>query len=242
MPPVYIPSFDTSMAFPDISLASQDPNGLLAIGGDLSAERLISAYRQGIFPWFSEDQPILWWSPDPRMVLPPSDITLSRSLKKTLRKKKFRFSFDTAFSRVMHACAQPRPGQPSTWISAEMEQAYAELHRKGIAHSFETWQDNQLVGGLYGIAIGKVFFGESMFSIVTDSSKVAFAHSVECLQHWGYELIDCQVETNHLANFGAKNISRKQFSDRLKNLIHQRVLPSAWQHPENPSTYVGHSR
>ncbi len=236
--PIYIPPFDTSMVFPSVALASKDPNGLLAVGGDLSPERLISAYRQGIFPWFSEDQPILWWSPDPRMILSPSKITFSRSLKKTLRQKKFRFSFDIAFSRVIHACAQPRPSQPNTWITTEMKQAYAQLHQRGVAHSFETWQDDQLVGGLYGIAIGKVFFGESMFSLVTDASKVAFAHSVACLQGWGYGLIDCQIESHHLANFGAENISRQEFSHQLKDLTTQSVLPSAWQHIECDITRI----
>jgi leucyl/phenylalanyl-tRNA--protein transferase len=220
------------MVFPDVELALIEPNGLLAIGGDLSTQRLISAYSKGIFPWFNDDQLILWWSPDPRMILSPNEIRLSRSLKKTLRKNLFRFSFDEAFDQVIFSCSQPRPKQPETWITQEMKLAYNQMHLKGYAHSFETWQGDNLVGGLYGVAIGKVFFGESMFSTVTDASKVAFALSVQCLKNWGYELIDCQVASEHLASFGAKNIDRQQFSQQLEELTIQQPSEKAWDNIE----------
>ena len=216
MVPAFIAPHDQSMAFPPVEKALHDPNGLLAVGGDLSVARLLSAYESGIFPWFSHDQPILWWSPDPRMVLFPENFHISRRLKKTIRQNKFQLSFDTSFEQVMNACAQPRPGQPETWITPAMVRAYIELHRQGFAHSFESWNNGKLVGGLYGIAIGKVFFGESMFSFQTDASKVAFAHAVSLLTEWGYELIDCQVESKHLASFGAENISRQTFIQHLK--------------------------
>jgi len=228
MLPIYIHPDDTSMEFPNVELALSEPNGLLAIGGDLSPERLVNAYTKGIFPWFNDDQPILWWSPDPRMVLTPQDVRISRSLKKTLRKNIFQFSFDTAFNQVVYACSQPRPKQPETWITQEMMQAYSILHQQGFSHSFETWSEGKLVGGLYGVAIGKVFFGESMFSTVTDASKVAFALSAECLKNWGYELIDCQVATEHLASFGAKNISRQEFCQLLNKLTQQQPTTDAW--------------
>ena len=233
--PTYISAQDTSMIFPDVEFSLSEPNGLLAIGGDLSVRRLVSAYRKGIFPWFTDDQPILWWSPDPRMVLTPSEIKISRSLKKTLRKQIFHVSFDTAFDQVIDACSQPRADQPGTWITQDMKNAYHQLHQQGIAHCFESWQDGKLVGGLYGIAIGKVFFGESMFSLVTNASKVAFVHSVECLKNWGYVLIDCQVETDHLASFGATNISREQFGKQLENLVDQQPLENAWVHNSTKS-------
>lgn len=217
------------MKFPDVELAFTEPNGLLAIGGDLSPQRLISAYQKGIFPWFNDDQPILWWSPNPRMVLYPEEFKLSRSLNKTLRKNLFQFSFDTAFEQVVFSCSQPRPKQPETWITEEMQQAYYALHQQGIAHSFETWLDGKLVGGLYGVAIGKVFFGESMFSFVSNASKAAFAESIKTLKSWGYELIDCQVESEHLASFGARNISRQEFSQQLNILTQQQPSIDAWK-------------
>jgi len=228
MLPTYISPNDTSMIFPDVELAFTEPNGLLAIGGDLSPQRLINAYRKGIFPWFNDDQPILWWSPDPRMVLYPEEIKLSRSLKKALRKNLFQFSYDREFNKVVFSCSQPRPKQPETWITEEMKQAYHILHQQGFAHSFETWLDGELVGGLYGVTIGKVFFGESMFSTVNNASKVAFALSIEYLKNWGYELIDCQVESEHLASFGAKNISRQEFSQQLEILTQQQLSLNAW--------------
>jgi len=226
--PAIISPYDKTLAFPSVETALQDPNGLLAVGGDLSATRLLVAYQNGIFPWFSSDQPILWWSPDPRMVLFPGDFHVSRRLKKTIRQNKFQLTLDTHFEDVMRACAQPRPNQPETWITPAMLQAYVELHQQGYAHSFETWQNGKLVGGLYGIAIGQVFFGESMFSFQTDASKVAFVHAVSFLIQWGYELIDCQVTSEHLASFGAADISRQQFIQHLQHYTNLSPAASAW--------------
>jgi len=227
--PAIILRYDQSMLFPDVETAMQDPNGLLAVGGDLSISRLVAAYQNGIFPWFSDDQPILWWSPDPRMVLFPGNFHVSRSLKKTIRQNKFQLTFDTCFEQVMRACAQPRPTQPETWITPDMLDAYVNLHRAGFAHSFESWFEGKLVGGLYGVAIGKVFFGESMFSFQTDASKVAFAHAVSQLTQWGYELIDCQVASEHLAMFGASDIDRSEFIQHLKTKTGEQPSSSAWQ-------------
>jgi len=228
MYPAIIPPHDKSYRFPNVEQAFQEPNGLLAIGGDLAPERILSAYRQGIFPWFSHDQPILWWSPDPRMILLPERLRISRSLKKTIRKNLFSVTYDQAFAQVIYHCAQPRAKQAETWITNEMMQAYATLHKLGHAHSFETWQNNELVGGLYGIGIGKVFFGESMFSYATDASKVAFVHAVNTLQQWGYELIDCQVASEHLESLGAFNISRQEFIRYLQHLTGQTTDTNAW--------------
>jgi len=229
MQPAIISPFDQTMTFPDVETALHEPNGLLAVGGDLSAPRLLSAYKNGIFPWFSHDQPILWWSPDPRMVLFPEHFHLSRRLKKTIRQNKFQLTFDTSFEQVMRACAQPRPTQPETWITPSMLRAYAELHQQGFAHSFESWNNGKLVGGLYGIAIGKVFFGESMFSFETDASKVAFANAVTLLTDWGYELIDCQVASEHLATFGASDIDRGTFIKHLRLKTNLSISSTAWR-------------
>jgi len=201
--------------FPDVSLAERDPNGLLAVGGDLTAQRLINAYLQGIFPWFSEGEPILWWSPDPRTILYPDKIKISRSLRKTLRKKIFQVSFDKDFKAVIQACAEPRERSPGTWLLPEMMTAYRRQHELGLAHSVEVWQDGELVGGLYGMAIGAVFFGESMFSRVSDSSKIALVHLSRSLGHWGYKMIDCQVYTQHLASLGAEEIPRALYCRQL---------------------------
>lgn len=207
--------------FPDVELALTEPDGLLAVGGDLSIERLTAAYQQGIFPWYSEGQPILWWSPDPRMVLKPEDVKVSRSLEKTIRKDTFNVTFDQQFQQVIVECSKPRlekgSEQTETWILDEMIVAYVQLHKAGYAHSVECWQDNKLVGGLYGVAIGNVFFGESMFSRVSDASKVAFVFLAKQLQQWGYKLIDCQVYTSHLESLGASMISRKEFLTLLQN-------------------------
>ncbi len=197
--------------FPDPGYALEEPNGLLAVGGDLSPARLLNAYRQGIFPWFSEGQPILWWSPDPRAVLIPDQFRPSRSLRKNLRKHPFRVTLDTAFAEVIEACSEPRKDGAGTWITEEMKQAYAQLHRIGFAHSVECWEGDMLVGGLYGVSMGKVFFGESMFSRRTDASKIGFAHLVEQLKEWGFGLIDGQVSSGHLASLGAKDIPRDEF-------------------------------
>jgi len=215
--------------FPDVSLAMREPDGLLAIGGDLSIERLLAAYRRGIFPWYSEDQPILWWSPDPRSVLRPENLIISRSLRKTLKNRIFNVTFDQAFADVVFQCAQPRRKQAGTWIMDEMREAYIRLHHAGHAHSIESWQDNKLVGGLYGIAIGKMFFGESMFSLVSNASKVAFVHLVKQLQRWGYEMIDCQVQSAHLDSLGAENIPRTVFSHAIQHYCQQPGHDTPWQ-------------
>jgi leucyl/phenylalanyl-tRNA--protein transferase len=203
--------------FPEVSLAEVEPNGLLAVGGDLSPIRLINAYRHGIFPWFSEDEPILWWSPDPRTILFPDKIKISRSLRKSLRRGGFRITYDRAFQQVIRACANPRDGSPGTWLVPQMIRAYTELYRLGMAHSVEVWQQERLVGGLYGVAIGSVFYGESMFSRVSDSSKVALVHLCRSLSAMDFKLIDCQVYTRHLISMGAEEIPREQFCQFLDN-------------------------
>ncbi|MDX2423410.1 MAG: leucyl/phenylalanyl-tRNA--protein transferase [Amphritea sp.] len=217
-----------STEFPPISQALDDPNGLLAAGGDLSAERLIAAYRQGIFPWFNPGEPILWWSPDPRCTLVPEQVHISRSLRKAIRHTTFEMTFDQAFSDVIKACAAPRSYSEDTWISTPMQNAYTELHQRGVAHSVELWQDGQLTGGLYGIAIGRLFFGESMFSRSTNSSKIAFAYFAKQLQKWGYALIDCQVENNHLTSLGAQCIPRIEFQQYLAQHL-TTTLDHPWQ-------------
>lgn len=214
--------------FPDVSLALKEPDGLLAVGGDLSEQRLLSAYRQGIFPWYSDNQPVLWWSPDPRMVLIPDELKISRSLRKTIKKNNFRISFDHAFDKVIHECSAPRDYTTETWITDEMKEAYIKLHYSGHAHSVECWQGESLVGGLYGIAIGQVFFGESMFSRVTDASKTAFVYLVKHLQKWQYQLIDCQVYTEHLESLGAVNIPRADFINHITRYCEQPVS-HRWQ-------------
>ncbi|MCG6969671.1 MAG: leucyl/phenylalanyl-tRNA--protein transferase [Gammaproteobacteria bacterium] len=227
--PFWIDPNDTTYRFPDVSLALNEPDGLLAIGGSLNPQRLVSAYRHGIFPWYNEDQPILWWSPDPRAVLFPRKLHVSRSLRKTLSKNPFVVTMDKAFSQVINACSAPRPTQQGTWISPEMKAAYLKMHALGHAHSVECWQDHELVGGLYGLAFGKVFFGESMFSRVTDASKVAFVHFVQQLQSWGFLMIDCQVESEHLISLGAELIPRAQFVHMLENLCYLPADSSLWQ-------------
>jgi leucyl/phenylalanyl-tRNA--protein transferase len=208
-------------AFPHPSSALDEPNGLLAAGGDLSAQRLISAYRQGIFPWFSEEDPILWWSPNPRCVLFPEDIHISRSMRKWMRRSSLTFTFDQAFHRVIASCASLRQETTGTWISPEIESAYVELHKRGIAHSVEVWDEDKLVGGLYGLAMGKLFFGESMFSTQENTSKVAFMALAKQLSLWGYPLIDCQVHNPHLASLGATDIPRTQFLDYIDRYADQ---------------------
>lgn len=206
--------------FPPIDTALEEPNGLLAAGGDLSPARLLNAYRQGIFPWFDDDQPILWWSPSPRAVIFPGRIYISKSMAKVLRKQEMYTTADLKFDEVIRHCADTdRPGQEGTWITDDMGDAYSELHRRGFAHSVEVWRDGQLVGGLYGIAIGKVFFGESMFSLCANASKVAFIHLCQQLQMWGYAVIDCQVSNPHLTSLGAIEIPRQQFNGLLEDNI-----------------------
>ncbi len=215
-------------AFPPVETAEQDPDGLLAVGGDLSPTRLLNAYRQGIFPWYSSEQPILWWSPDPRTVLFPDRIRISRSLRKNLRNRNYRVSFDTAFSDVLNACALPQPGREETWITTEMKQAYTQLHRLGFAHSVEIWEQNRLAGGLYGIAIGRAFFGESMFSRVRDASKIALVHLAHALAERDFGLIDCQVYTPHLISLGAEEIERRHFCDLLQRFCSHPGYIGSW--------------
>lgn len=204
--------------FPPIEQALHHPDGLLAIGGDLSPARLLAGYQRGIFPWYSDDQPILWWSPSERMVLFPDMLKVSRSLRKTIRKRPYKLTLDQAFREVIIACAGPRPDQDGTWLTNDMIEAYCELHRMGIAHSVESWHENKLVGGLYGVSLGRVFFGESMFARMADASKIAFCHFVWQLEHWGYGMIDSQVYTDHLARFGAFEIPRHDFRHLLDKL------------------------
>lgn len=224
-----IPWLGADSRFPPVEQATADPNGLLAAGGDLSVARLVEAYGNGIFPWFNEDQPILWWSPDPRMVLFPAELKVSRSLARTLRNSRFEVRADTAFRQVIQSCRMPRRDQAGTWITTPMVEAYCELHQAGIAHSVETWLDAKLVGGLYGVALGRAFFGESMFMRATDASKVALVTLVRQLERWGFEMVDCQMNTTHLASFGAREISRDEFTRRLRELIHYPPVPAPWQ-------------
>jgi leucyl/phenylalanyl-tRNA---protein transferase len=223
-----IPWLEKNTPFPPLRSALRHPNGLLAAGGDLSPERLIEGYSRGIFPWFSEGDPILWWSPDPRMVLFPSELKISRSLGKTLRNRRYEVRFDCAFEAIMASCAAPRKGEPGTWIGEEMMEAYLGLHRLGHAHSVETWIDGELAGGLYGVALGRVFFGESMFSRVRDASKIALAGLVAHLKSAGFGLIDCQMHTRHLETLGAREIPRARFSRLLEDLVHYSRSPGTW--------------
>ena len=215
----WLDPYDDEQPFPDPKLALHEPDGLLAVGGSLTPARLLRAYRQGIFPWYSDDQPILWWSPDPRTILLPESIKISRSLRKTLRKQNhFRVTMDKAFEQVIQHCSEPRRDGIGTWLTAEMKAAYGHLHKLGFAHSVETWHDDQLVGGLYGVALGGVFFGESMFTRMTDASKVALVYLCAQLQAWRFAMIDCQMCTEHLLRMGAENIPRQLFTDCLQQL------------------------
>ena len=215
--------------FPPTERALDDPAGLLAAGGDLSTERLLAAYQRGIFPWYSEGQPVLWWSPDPRAVLWPAEFRLSRSLAKTLRNRGFTLSIDRHFQGVIDGCAAPRARSPGTWLLPEMRAAYLELHRLGHAHSFETWLDGALVGGLYGIRLGNVVFGESMFSLERDASKAAVAHLVDYCRSSGVVVIDCQLPSRHLESLGSRLISRAQFQGLLRE--HIAMAPELVQYP-----------
>ena len=203
--------------FPAVDQALRDPDGLLAIGGDLTIERLLNAYQRGIFPWFNEGQPILWWSPDPRCVVEPTEIKISRSLAKRIRKNEYRITYNTAFVDVLEGCAGERKGIDDTWITNDIKFAYIKLFEQGFAHSVECWLDNKLVGGLYGLALGKVFFGESMFSHATDASKVTLVHLAQQLSQKNFRLIDCQVHSKHLQSMGAKPIHREMFIQILEN-------------------------
>lgn len=205
--------------FPPVDRAS--PDGLLAVGGDLCPERLLEAYRQGVFPWYNDDQPILWWSPDPRAVLFPTKLHVSRSLTRCLRRHVFAVTLDTHFRTIMEQCAGPRPQYPEggTWITGDMLDAYTRLHELGYAHSVETWQDGRLVGGLYGVAIGGAFFAESMFTRIDDASKVALVRLVRQLQVWDFRLIDCQQFSPHVSRFGAEEIPRQDFIEHLRQAL-----------------------
>ncbi|MDD5276071.1 MAG: leucyl/phenylalanyl-tRNA--protein transferase [Methylovulum sp.] len=219
---------DPEQAFPSVKKALSEPDGLLAIGGCLSEKRLLNAYRHGIFPWFNAGEPILWWSPDPRTVLFPNKLVISRSLRKTLRQKRFLITFDQAFSAVIAACAAPRTEAAGTWITQEINEAYERLHQSGFAHSVEAWSDGELVGGLYGVAVGQVFFGESMFHTRTDASKVAFVVLIEKLKDWGYRLVDCQIHSAHLASLGAEEISRVDFINLLNHFCNTPTSQLTW--------------
>lgn len=215
-------------SFPPVETALRDPNGLLAMGGDLSPERLLDAYRHGIFPWFNPGEPILWWSPDPRMVLEPQAVRVTRSLAKRIRNGGFELRVDSAFAEVMRACAAPRDDDGGTWISPPMLAAYARLFDAGYAHSVEAWHAGTLVGGLYGVAIGRMFYGESMFSRRPDASKVALVALARQLQQWGFGMIDCQMETTHLASLGARTMPRAVFTARLAELVNLPHRPGPW--------------
>ena len=226
--PVFL--LDDRLLFPPVEYAEE---GLLAVGGDLEPERLVLAYSSGIFPWYEEGQPILWHSPHPRMVLPATALRLPRSLRKTLRKKPYRLTMDTAFRQVIEACASVRrPGQRGTWITSDMMEAYTELHRRGLAHSVESWQGRRLVGGLYGVSLGAAFFGESMFAKAPDASKVAFVVFVDQLVRWGITLIDCQVHTDHLARFGAEEWPRKRYLTALEAALAHPTRKGRWRFDE----------
>lgn len=217
--------------FPDPEHA--DPDGLLAVGGDLTPERLISAYTTGVFPWYAEHSPILWWSTDPRLVLFPEELHVPRRLARLLRKGIFRITFDTAFDQVISGCcATPRPGQDGTWLVPEMIEAYTEMHRLGLCHSVEAWMGDELAGGLYGISLGRAFFGESMFFCEPDASKAAFVSLVKTLQTWDFRIVDCQQTTTHLLRFGAREINRRRFLDQLGQALQFPTIRGTWQYPD----------
>ncbi len=220
--------------FPDPSNALREPDGLLAAGGDLSPGRLLAAYRRGIFPWYEEGQPILWWSPDPRAVLFLDELHVSRSLRRTLRRAGFTASVDTAFDAVMAGCAERTDARIGTWITRDMAEAYARLHALGHGHSVEIWRDGKLVGGLYGLAMGRVFFGESMFSRETDASKVALVHLVNLLKSRDFAAIDCQLRSAHLETLGARPIPRVEFLDLLDRCCDEPAGSERWAHPPSP--------
>ncbi|AVQ07211.1 TPA: leucyl/phenylalanyl-tRNA--protein transferase [Xanthomonas vasicola pv. zeae] len=236
---------DPAAPFPPAAQALRDPDGLLAIGGDLSPQRLLNAYTHGIFPWFSDGQPILWWSPDPRMVFRTDALRLSSRFKRQLRSSSWTIRADTAFEQVINACASvPRPGQDGTWITAPMQQAYIALHRLGHAHSFEVFDGTHLIGGIYGVAIGQMFFGESMFSVQSGGSKVALAALAAYLQAEGWPLLDAQVENPHLLSLGAQRLPRAPFLQQVELQVAQPAAPGAWseRYGERPASALGEGR
>ncbi|MEZ5082444.1 MAG: leucyl/phenylalanyl-tRNA--protein transferase [Bacteroidales bacterium] len=215
------------LIFPHPSLA--DPSGLLAVGGDLSVDRLLLAYANGIFPWYSEKDPIMWWSPDPRTILFPHKLKVAKSYRQTLRNKEYEIKFDEDFESIIKECAQTqRPGQPGTWITSDMIKAYAELHNQGYAHSVEVYMDHKLVGGLYGVSIGAAFFGESMFYKVRDASKIALWHLVEKIKEWDFKFIDAQMDTDHIKRLGAENIPRESFLNLLNEALKFPTVNGKW--------------
>ncbi|GEN05168.1 leucyl/phenylalanyl-tRNA--protein transferase [Myxococcus fulvus] len=228
--PIYLLSEEHPELFPPPDRA--DKSGVLAVGGDLSPERLLAAYSRGIFPWFSEGDPILWHSPDPRFVLEPDKLHVGRSLRKTLARGEYEVRYDTAFARVITECGRvTRPGQNGTWITDEMLEAYVALHERGYAHSVEAWAGGELKGGLYGVSLGAAFFGESMFALAPDASKVAFVTAVERFKAWGFQFVDCQVETEHLSRFGAESWPRKRFLTALREALRQPTRQGKWTQP-----------
>ncbi|MBY0268837.1 MAG: leucyl/phenylalanyl-tRNA--protein transferase [Burkholderiales bacterium] len=229
-----IPWLESGDPFPALERALTEPDGLLAAGADLSPARLLAAYRGGIFPWYSAGQPVLWWSPDPRMVLFPAEFRMPRSLAKRLRRRNYEIRVDTAFETVMRACAAPRDDAAGTWITSDMIAAYCALHRLGHAHSVETWINGELAGGLYGIALGRAFYGESMFARIADASKIALAHLVRRLEQRQFGIIDCQMNTAHLARFGAREIPRREFSQHLAELVNYPQTDGVWRFDDEP--------
>jgi leucyl/phenylalanyl-tRNA---protein transferase len=222
--PVY--RLPDEILFPPVERAVK--SGLLAVGGDLSPGRLLAAYREGVFPWYSDGEPILWWSPDPRFVLFPGELRVSRSMRQFLKKQTLRITFDRAFGEVVAACQKPRPGQEGTWITAEMQEAYGTLHELGYAHSVEAWCEGTLAGGLYGVSLGRCFFGESMFALRANASKATLITLIRCLQGRGFDLIDCQVETSHLGSLGARPIPRREFCTLLRASLRRETLRGNW--------------
>ena len=233
--PIY--KLSDELIFP--SPEEAEAEGLLAVGGDLSLERLLLAYHFGIFPWYTKESPILWWSPDPRLILEPKNLRVSKSLKKAIKKGVFEITLDQAFAAVIRGCAQVnRPDGRGTWIVDDMIRAYERLHEAGFAHSVESWFEGKLVGGLYGVSMGKVFFGESMFYRIKNASKIAFVHLVRLLLNWDFDMIDCQITTTHLIRFGALEIPRSQFLKRLSHALQYETRRGRWSFPDKPSEYI----
>ncbi len=236
LPIPWLAADDETTPLPDPETALVEPNGLLAIGASLSPRRLEAAYRAGIFPWFSPGEPILWWSPDPRTVITPAGLHISRSLRKALRRQDYQITLDTAFAQVITACAALRADQPGTWITPEMHTAYCQLHEAGIAHSIEVWRDNDLIGGLYGVSLGHAFFGESMFSRAANGSKIAIAWLMRQLKAWGFDFLDCQLPTPHLLSLGAECLPRKRFLLALAASQRHPTRLGPWQLEIEPSS------
>jgi len=228
LPIPWLNTSDEMTPLPDPESAMIEPNGLLAIGGSLSINRLEEAYREGIFPWYGPDEPILWWSPDPRAVIPVDQLHISRSLRRALNRADYQVSLDRAFETVVEACAEPRPDQPGTWITDDMKAAYGRLHRAGLAHSIEIWRDQRLIGGLYGVSLGSAFFGESMFSREPNASKMAMAWLCAQLRAWQFQFLDCQMPTGHLLSMGARCLPRRQFLMMLAASQRQATRRGPW--------------